>query len=271
MSPSSNANSRLLRRDLLASKASAETVANAQREPGGDYQIAVFFPHALSIQKVETIRVQVAPLQPLASGLTANRKKCDIIPLRLHVPGALVVPAEQGIEPTPMGPAQAVFYVTPLATGALPAAHLEVLYPTRSQAIAVPLRVRSTQFWLRALLLVMVPILLWLPTCWPEPAGGAVERGMLEWLPKDIAIARAVAHWGQACYSFLAHPPFALSFWSLLLVVTAVCLWRLSQRVRELAVHGEVFRLQSAAKTATPPPFLTPLTEHELAEIQQRK
>jgi hypothetical protein len=270
MSPSSGTNSRLLRRDLLAAKASAETVVNAQREPN-DYQVSVFFPSVLACQKVEIIRAQVTPLQPAASGLTANRKKSDVIPLRLHVPGALVVPTEQAIEPTPMGPAQAIFYVTALAKGTLPAAHLEVLHPTRSQAIALPLRARSAKVWLWSLLLGSAPILLWLPTCWPEMAGGQVERGIFDWLPRDVAVARGIAHWGQASYSFLSHPPFALSFWSLLLAVAAACVWRLSLRVRETVVQGEAFRLQSAAKTPTPPPFLTPLTEHELAEIQGRK
>ena len=267
MSSPSNTSSRLLRRDLMTPKSSAETIVSSQRD-SGDYRVSVFFPSAPTLQKVEMLRVQMVPLQPSASGLT--RKKTEVIPLRLHVPGALVTPAEQGIEAMPQGTAEVIFYVTPFAKGTLPAAHLEVLYPGRTETTALPLKVRAPRSWLSALALVIVPLLLWLPTCWPELAGGQVEQRLLDWLP-HAGFAGPIAHLLQNGYSYLAKPHFPLSFWSLLLIAACWCIWTLSQRARIIALHGDVYRFQAAAKTTTPPPFLTPLTEHEIAEIQQHK
>jgi hypothetical protein len=245
---------------------SAETTLSGQRDTG-EYRISVFFPSSLTHQKVEMVRVEVAPLQPAAPGLT--RKRSDVIPLRLHAPGASVVPTEQGIEVTPQGVASAVFYVTPLAKGTLPAAHLEVLYPSRSEAIALPLKVRAPRSWRSALVLALIPLLLWLPTCWPELTGRQVEQRVMDWLPRNAGFTRPVARFVQNCYSFLAQQHFSLSFWALLLLAAGWCIWTFAHRVRATVAQGEIFRLYPAAKTTTPPPFLTPLTEHELAEIQK--
>ncbi|HEV3143741.1 MAG TPA: hypothetical protein VGZ47_07655 [Gemmataceae bacterium] len=268
---SSMASSRLLRRDLLTAKAGTEeTLVPASREPG-DYQFFVSFPSSLRLQKVEVVRVEVAPLQP-GSGNPANRRKAEIIPLRLHIPGALVAPAEQGIEVTLLGPTQAVFYVTPLAEGSLPAAHLEVLHPGRTEGIALPLKVRPRR-GSRWLVLALVPLLLGLPALWPELAGGELERRLLHWLPGKFG--QPLAHLAQNTYSFLAHQgaQYSLSFWSLVLLAAAWCIWRFGHRAGSVVVRGMPFRLPpaTAAKTPTPPPFLTPLTEHEMAEIQKRK
>ena len=267
---SSMASSRLLRRDLMTAKSSADQTSENVQRPSADFRLSVSFPPLLSLQRVEKVRVELAPTQPPEPGLVASRKSpLEVIPLRLDVPGALVTPAHQEIEPLLHGPAQVIFYVTPLAEGILPAARLEFVRSGRTEAIDLPLRARSRRRGLWIAILVMVPLLLWLPTVSPSLARGLLERRLLLWLPSDLDVCHLLAHLAQNAYSFQAHQGAqnSLSFWSLVVLPTGTWAWRLLRRLRFRVVHTASFRLPSTAKTNTPPPLLMPLNEQELAEI----
>jgi hypothetical protein len=270
MTSPSNTISRLLRRDLLNPNASAETVVNAQRD-SNDFRVSVNFPSVLRLQKVAAIQVQVEPAQLPAPGLTANRRKSETITLRLRSSGVLIHPADHVVELPQLTPSPVQFYITPLATGKLPAARLEILLPGHAEAVTIPLNVLSTGVWRWAAALILIPLLLWLPMFWPELPAGTVERRLLDSLPRDLGYMRPAARVIENCYSILAQNHFSMSFWALLLVVGGWCLFAFSRRAHTRVVHGEVFRLLTSAKTPTPPAFLTPLTEHEIAEIQQHK
>src|SRR5262249_9035769 len=71
----------------------------------------------------------------------------ELVTVRPQVPGAVVVPAEQKLDVSVPG-RQAVFQVTPLATGRLVGARVEVTVPGTRPAQEIPLRMKSvTQFW----------------------------------------------------------------------------------------------------------------------------
>src|SRR5439155_15066503 len=121
------------------------------------------------------VTVSLAPPQPVDPALDVVRKKSSLtIPVRLVIPGAALLPAEQTLEPTSFGPEEATFHVTPLAEGELPDSRLEVFRHGKLEAI--PLSVRCAGHhalaWMAALT-VVVPLLLFLPVCWP----GGVDDG----------------------------------------------------------------------------------------------
>src|SRR5258708_38988941 len=59
------------------------------------YQLTVRFPGRLRAHHVETITVSLAPLQPVDPALDVNRKKtAEPIPVRLVIPGALLLPTD---------------------------------------------------------------------------------------------------------------------------------------------------------------------------------
>src|SRR5262245_44532801 len=85
------------------------------------YQVTVRFPGRLRPHRVETVTVSVAPLQGVDPVLDVGRKPTmEPIPVRLVIPGAVLLPKEQSLTPTPFGAAEALFYVTAVADGELP-------------------------------------------------------------------------------------------------------------------------------------------------------
>src|SRR5712691_6529385 len=71
------------------------------------YQLTVHYPGRMRPNRVETIKVSLSPLQPVNRALDLGRKNpSTAIPLRLVIPGAVLLPVEQTLEPTPFGAAE---------------------------------------------------------------------------------------------------------------------------------------------------------------------
>jgi hypothetical protein len=237
-----------------------------------DYQFCVSFPSFLADRKVEKVCVTVTPLKPLEQVAETGWKKTPApIPVRLHVHGALVSPAEHLMDLSPFGPVEVVYHITALARGSLPDAHLEVKHADRVEKIAIPLAARPARsnYWL-LLAMIFIPLLLFIPSRWPELA---VQDHVQSWLPSIPQVSSLVARVLHTGYGFLAHQgaQYSLSFWSLILLALALVARKYTGRVRQLSVTGSVFCLNPVAKTSTPPPFLTPVSDTELAEIHGRR
>src|SRR5206468_5926248 len=101
-----------------------------------EFRLGVEYPPGLSLGSVETVRVELAPVDPVDQLLDLGRPLLPApLPVRLVVPGALVMPSEQGIDPSPFGPTEVIFNVTPLVAGPLPRARVEMLRGSKIEMI----------------------------------------------------------------------------------------------------------------------------------------
>jgi len=238
------------------------------------YQLKVYYPGRMHPNRVETIKVALSPLQPVNRALDLGRKKpsCEI-PVRLVIPGAVLLPAEQTLEPTPFGAAEATFHVTPLAEGRLPDCRLEVFRHGKVEAIPLPLRSQSHRAlaWLIALT-VLIPLLLFLPSCWPGVAESHdVEWAVTSWFPTSPT---AVSRGAQSAYAFLATTGrnLKLSFFTFLTLLGLTALWAASRRPTvETASNEPFFLMPPPSPTRASPlaPLLIPASTDDFGDVRR--
>jgi hypothetical protein len=121
-----------------------------------------------------------------ARGQPAPATTGEMVTVRAMVPGAVVVPAEQKLDVSVPG-RQAVFHVTPVATGRLVGARVEVAPPGNRPAQEIPLRMKSvTQFWpwFWLALAVLVPAALWYWTAYAPVKGYMVKVPAMKLQPQ---------------------------------------------------------------------------------------
>jgi hypothetical protein len=220
---------------------------------------------------VHSIGVKLAPLQPADPALELGRPNpTEPLPVRLIVPGSLVVPAEQALEPSPFRASEATFHIVPLVPGPLAGARVEVLREGRVDMLELPVCSQGSlaprlMFWLTLLL----PLLLYLPGRFPEwVASAGVERELSAWLP-GIPGRAELAHQVQNSIALLAIAgrDGHLSFFALcILLATSFALW-LSRRPRRSTCLSGTFTLGSPppSRTNTLPSYLTPISVPELS------
>lgn len=241
------------------------------RPTSTEYRVTILHPNRLQPNRVTSVCVQLAPEQRTDIMLDlAVKKPLEPIPLRLLVPGALVTPQEHAIEPSPNGPVEVMFHVTPLAEGSLPDARLEVYRNGQFEMIPVHFRCETPRGpWWGAFLTIVVAILLHLPTCWPTvDVAGPVSR----WLPRVVGL-NAIPATLQHGYRFLATTGHeaSLSFLVATLGLTGVVAWVVVTRRRVQTVAGATFTLDSNVRATEPPGFLHPVSEVELGSFTPRR
>src|SRR6266404_7570568 len=211
------------------------------------FQFSVSHPDRVRLGHVEIVKVCVAPIQPAERVLDVGRKQpIPPCPIRLLVPGAMVTPVEHAVEPSPLGPVEVTFYVTALAKGDLPDARVELFRDGRHELLPIVLLSDSPRsFWVGIALAVLISLLLFLPTCWPEAAAGGVERVLSDWLPQVPVLSTALAKLGQGFYAFLATTgkSAALSFIALAGMLLGMAAWAFIRRPQVVTVAGEEFQL----------------------------
>jgi hypothetical protein len=235
-----------------------------------DFHIGVEFPIRMNVGAVDSIRVELAPVQPIDPALDLGRTKLsEPLPVRLIVPGSLVVPAEQGLEPSPFRTTEATFHIVPLVPGPLAGARVEVLRDGRvevfemnicSQGSLVP----RLMFWLT----LLVPLLLFLPSRFPDwVAKNGCEHELLDWLP-GIPGRADLAHQMQHSIAVLGlvGRDMHLSFFALaalLIIGFALWFWR---RPRRATSVSEVFSIggRKPSRPPTPPSYLTPVSASDI-------
>src|SRR5262249_10749465 len=235
------------------------------------YQITAHYPARLRPNRVETITVSVSPLQGVDRALDVGRKKNgDAIPLRLVIPGAILLPSEQTLTPTPFGTSEVVFHVTAFAEGDLPNCRLEVARHGKLEAIPLPLRSEgNAMLAVLAVLTFVVPLLLYLPTCWPGLAeSGDVERFATSWIPGSPLFVGQVA---REFYSFLASTgkSISLSFFTFLALLGWTAVWSSSRRPMVKPLSNEPFLLlpgSSHTKVGPLPSLLSPVSTDDIGE-----
>jgi hypothetical protein len=229
------------------------------------FRFRVVHASRVRIGSVETVHVSLEPLHPLERMLDIGpRKSAPPCLVRVLVPGALVAPADHAVEPSPSGPVDVPFYITPLAEGDLPDARVEVLRDGRVESLPIHLHSDSPRtMWIGILLALLIALLLFLPTCWPEAANGAVERALTTWLPQLPGISPTLARLGQGFYTFLATTgkDASLSFIALFGMLLALGVWAFMRRPEEVTVVGEEFSVPLTNGTKTPP-SVTPVPEN---------
>jgi len=159
---------------------------DAMPPTGPLYQVEVDHYPTMKTQRVYPLRVRF-PKAPSFGNVTDHPMEGNIT-VRPIVPGAIVTPSEQSVPLTSIGE-QLVFYITPLAYGALPEARLEYSVPTQPvQQLPLNLRGVSQRSTVRSLLLLfIVPMIFFMmrgATSWAssEEAGGYGMRDRLEML-----------------------------------------------------------------------------------------
>src|SRR5688572_90464 len=101
-----------------------------------EFRLSVDFPTRVGLGALDTVRVRLEPLQVIHPVVdTGKTLLSEPMPVRLVIPGVLVAPPEQGLEPTPFGPAVALFHINPVAIGPLPEARVELLRGGRIESI----------------------------------------------------------------------------------------------------------------------------------------
>jgi hypothetical protein len=236
-----------------------------------DFQVQIEFPVRMNVGAVDSVCVKLIPLQPVDPVLDLGRQKlAEPLPVRLIVPGSLVVPAEQALEASPFKETEAIFHIVPLVPGPLAGARVEVLRAGRvdmldlnmtSQGLLVP----RLMFWLT----LLVPVLLYLPARSPDwVASNGVQRELMSWLP-GIPGRAALAHQMQYNVELLASAGREghLSFFALLtLLATGIGLW-LWRRPRRSTSMSDVFSLgpPATSRPNTPPSYLTPVSVPDIS------
>lgn len=239
------------------------------------YQLTVRYPVRLRFRRVESIAVSIAPLQPIDPALDVGKKRSmESIPVRLVVPGAVLLPAEQPLTPTPFGTEEVVFHVTPVAEGELPDCRVEVFRHGKVEVVPLPLRSEGYRsiVWL-SVLTVLVPLLLFLPTCWPGLAdNGDVERAVTGWFPASPAV---IGRGALAAYEFLATTgrQMSLSFFTFLALLGWTTVWAVSRRQAVATASNDPFLLTPGPGThanGSPiPALLMPASTDDLGDLRR--
>lgn len=224
------------------------------------FQINVDFPTRMAVGALQTIRVELTPLEPLDRVVDLGRPLlAEPMPVRLIIPGALVTPPEQGLDPSPFEAAEAVFHVTPLATGELAEARTELLRGGRLDLVPMPMRCHSRVLpWLLAALTLLLPLTV-------HALGSPVaQQELLAWLPNlkiDEVLSRSLADAGQLLRQG------RISFFTFL-GLSATTLWLLlARRPHRTSAQGEPFALGPPPRhsASTPPSYLTPVSDPEVS------
>src|SRR5262249_48734189 len=135
-----------------------------------DFRLTILYPSWFRINRVETVRVDLAPVDPVDPVLDLKQEQPDsALPIRLTIPCAIVSAPEASLDISPFATSQAIFRVTAIAAGPLPDACLEMTRDGNCEAVALPMRAQGNG-WLvgLAVLTLLVPILLFLPSQIPQ-------------------------------------------------------------------------------------------------------
>jgi hypothetical protein len=231
--------------------------------------VSVDYPATLTPGVPETVRVELGPFDPASLIVDLGHPLLpEPLPVRLVIPGAMVSPAEQGLDASPFTPVSVTFHVVALGPGPLPEARVEVLREGNVDAIALEMQAHArgpmrVLFWLTMLL----PLVLYIAARWPDWFGaGAVEREAVAWLPGlpgRIQVAAGLQ--SVATLLSLAAREGHLSFFALAVLATGTIGVMLTRRRRRSQCRGEPFALGARPKVAGPPSYLTPVSVPEIA------
>jgi hypothetical protein len=236
-----------------------------------DFRLGVEFPPGLSLGHVETVRVEMEPVEPIDRALDLGRPLLpEPLPVRLIVPGAIVMPTEQTMDPSPFEATEALFFVTPLVAGELPQARVEMLRGHKVETIEMPVHGQGhTLPRVLAFLAILVPLLLHLPTYYAdEVAAGSVDRQVRAWLP-GLAFRDRTAELAQSVASVLATDGRAghFSFFAFVgLSTAALCVALLRHSSRRL-LWSKPFTLTVLPASMGPPSYLTPVSAPEVSAV----
>jgi hypothetical protein len=233
-----------------------------------DFRLGVEFSPGLRLGHVETVRVQVAPIEPVDRAFDLGHPLLPApLPVRLIVPGALVVPSEQTIDPTPFNDTEVMFHVTPLVAGPLPQARVEMLRGHKIETIEMPVCGQGhTLPRVLAVLALLVPLFLYLPSCFADQiADGTMERQVRAWLP-EFGFRDTAAGGIQSVASVLATTGRAghFSFFAFLGLGSAAICVALLRRPSRQSLWGAPFTIIAESKAGGPPSYLTPVSKSEL-------
>jgi hypothetical protein len=183
--------------------------------------------------------------------------------IRPSIPGALVMPTEQAVDPAHPDE-QVTFQVMPLTTGRLPDAHLDVLQKDRRvQKLPLPMKAVGsglTRFLL--LLTILVPALLLFVKYNPlegshrTKPGYLVERWLRENLPEFNHITDSIAEALGTAYGTLhdlskgGELPVAFSAFVVLLALTCIA-WLLRGSRRDTVVGEPLLVSRPNAEAAS--------------------
>jgi hypothetical protein len=214
-------------------------------------------------------------LQAVNPVLDVGRKpSMEAIPVRLVIPGAVLLPAEQSLTPTPFGAAEVHFYVTPVAEGELPDCRVELFRRGKLEVVSLPLRSEGHRsiVWM-CVITVLVPLLFFLPTCWPNLAdNGDVKRAVTDWFP---AAPSVIGKSLLAAYDFLAHAghQLSLSFFTFLALLGWTTVWAVTRRPTVESAFNEPFLLTPSPAPQTNgsplPPLLLPASTDDLGDLRR--
>jgi hypothetical protein len=236
-----------------------------------DFRLGVEFPPGLSLGHVETVRVELEPTELVDRALDLGRRLLpEPLPVRLIVPGAIVMPTEQTIDPSPFEATEVFFHVTPLVGGDLPQARVEMLRGHKVEMIQMPVHGQShTLPRVLAILAILVPLLLHLPTYYAdEIVGGSVERQVRAWLP-GLGFRDGAAELAQSVAGVLATDGRAghFSFFAFVgLATAALCVALLRHSPRQL-LWSNPFTLTVLPASMGPPSYLTPVSTTDIGAV----
>jgi hypothetical protein len=231
--------------------------------------------------RVHPLRVQVewmpltAPVSPAAFGT---------FQVRPVVPGCQVVPGELSLDPS--NPVPGTFHLTPLATGRLPHARLELVRGgLRLPDCPLPLRsVTPTLVRRLALLAVLVPTLFLYLACYAglttpagsAPVSGPVAAALQHHLPPLGSVTAEIAVAVQRTFDAFAaaEGSVRMGFLLALMLTAGTVLAAVADRSTRRTLLSQPIALGAASpppssRLRMPPPYLTPVSPDELSHFQR--
>lgn len=234
-----------------------------------EFRLGVDAPAWASLGAVTEVRVQLKPREAVDRVLDLGRPIVSL-PVRLVVPGSLVLPSEQNIEASPFEPTEVVFQLMPYVTGRLPECRVEALYGTRIESLAFPMRAHGHRWpWIWLTLTLVVPLLLHWPVMYADwIAEGGVARSAESWLP-GLGGREAMASQLQSSANSLVRiaRDYHLSFFALIGLLIVGLTELLDRRAKRLELWGAAFPVGTVTKVGAPPNYLMPVSSPELGTI----
>src|SRR5262245_44017243 len=236
-----------------------------------DFRLGVEFPPGLSLGHVETVRVELEPTEVVDRALDLGRPLLpEQLPVRLIVPGAIVMPSEQTMDPSPFEATEVFFHVTPLVGGTLPQARVEMLRGHKVETIEMPVHGQShTLPRVLAILAIIVPLLLPIPTYYANDiAAGSVQHQVREWLP-GLVFRDSAADMAQSVASSLATTGREghFSFYAFVGLSTAALCVALLRHSSRQTLWSKPFTLSVTPASMGPPSYLTPVSNPDLGPV----
>jgi hypothetical protein len=181
-----------------------------------------------------------------------------------------VMPTEHTVDPSPFEATEVFFHVTPLVAGPLPQARVEMLRGHKVETIEMPVHGQGhTLPRVLAILAILVPLLLHLPTCFAdEIATGSVDRQMRAWLP-GLSFRDGAAELAQSVASVLATDGRAghYSFFAFVGLSTAALCVALLRHSSRQTLWSQPFTLTVTPASMGPPSYLTPVSNPDLGPV----